>query len=44
MAEEKSRTSKNVVLRYNTRLVNLPLDVCRDVIPTDFPSRNYWNE
>lgn len=35
MAEERSRTSKNVVLRYNTRLVNLPLDVSRDVIPTD---------
>jgi len=35
MAEWKARTSKNVVLRYNTRLVNLPLDVSRDVIPTD---------
>lgn len=44
MAEEKSRTSKNVVLRYNTRLVNLPLDVSRDVIPTDSLSRNDWNE
>jgi len=44
MAEEKSRTSKNIALLYNTRLVNLPLDVCRDVIPKDSLSRNYWNE
>lgn len=44
MAEEKSRTGKNVVLRYNTLLVNLPLDVSRDVIPTDSLSRNYRNE
>jgi len=34
MTEEKSRTSKDVILHFNMRLVILPLDISRDVVIT----------